>query len=330
MADTRIYNLEAAFAYIAKFGVLKPNRYFITFSRIPLVVSQKFGDVDRNEQARLRIACEAVDLPAKTILTDDLKVGKHIRKSAFAYTVDPIKLTFRCSSDAYEKRFFDLWLDTVCNPLVGSVDYHDNISGELTIDVLDDDANIAYSVTLYEVYPTNVSASGLSFATTNDTIKVDVQLAFTRFAVNYELSAEIPQDIAKSPAWTVPGKPLEIGLVPAAPPDAVDTKQFEIATLGSDAKQFLQTLGLESTNVAFDWNNYLADPNQWGTNNSEEAMQEIMRARGDILSEETKAAIAGDLHSPATAQSAVDILTDQAGAVLSTLERLSVFAPLLE
>ena len=320
---SNIYNLENAFSYLTKYGILKPNRYYVYFSVLPSSIRNLYKDP---EQVRLKIACESVDLPVKTIVTDDVKVGKHIKKSASSYTVDPIKITYRCSGDMMEKYLFDKWLDSICDMETGLMGYPAEFVADLFIDVLNDDGEIVYGVKLVDAFPTSISSTGLAFQNQNDTLKIDVQIAYKKLIVRDEFFQDVARDLPNSNPYRVFGEPWKVGIVPAKPSDGTDSRQNEISTIGADAKRFLELLGLTSDNTAFDWNAYLADPNQWGANNTEDGMYAVMQARGDILSQEVKDAIAGNTYNQATADSAVDILTDQADAVLSVLERLSPIA----
>lgn len=177
----RLTNIENAFQYFAKFGIAVPNRYFVTFDRLP--AGLQIPGITDDGQTRLRINCESVDLPTKNITTDDYKIGKHIRKSAFAYSVDPIRISFRCSADMAEKVFFDKWQELICDPYSGAMEYHANFVSDMRIEVLDLKNQVVYGIKLIEAYPQSVTASQLAFATANEILKVDITMAFTRYEV---------------------------------------------------------------------------------------------------------------------------------------------------
>lgn len=325
MADNSIYSLERAFALLTTYGYASPNKYFVSFYNLPTEVST-IPTISLSDQGRLKLACEAVDLPVKNITTDDLKIGKHIRKSAIGYTVDPIKLTYRCSRDMVEKVFFDKWLDLICDPITGAMEYHQTFTSDVIIEVLDGGGEPIYAVQLHEAFPISVSGTGLSYQSVNEAIKVDIQLAYTRLSI---LNVGIAGANASSVVDDINNLRLiqaEAALSAEIDSDRVRTREPEVITLGTEAKAFLETLGIPHNNPAYEWNSYLSDSGVWGTDDPSEALSKLSKAREEINSPTTKSAIEnGGQVAPATADNAIDILTDQADSVLSVIERISPF-----
>lgn len=325
MADNTLYSLERAFALLTTFGYTSPNKYFVSFYNLPrsLLSIPTLGTAD---QGRLKIACEAVDLPVKNITIDDLKIGHHTRKSATGYTVDPIKLTYRCSRDMMEKVFFDKWLDLICDPDTGSMEYHANFTCDVVIEVLDGGGKTIYAVQLHEAFPMSVSSSGLSFQSTNETLKVDAQIAYTKITILPIGIAGTDTKQSEENLQTLVNTVRQADIQAKIDSDRVSTREPQIATLGLQARLFLQALLIPDDNAAYTWNDYFANVNQqWKSQSAEEVLADLDREKGALFTPQVKDAIMSGGVNSGDADSAISILADQADGVMNVLENISPF-----
>lgn len=342
MADP-LYSPESAFSLLTTYGYALPNRYFVTLYNLPSNLSN-MPIMKSSDQGRLKFACESVDMPTRNITTEDLKIGHHTRKSAIGYTVDPIKITYRCSRDMAEKTFFDAWIDLICDPKTGSMEYHSKFTCDLVIDVLDGGGDKVYGVKLIEAFPMAATANGLSYMTLNEILKFDVQFACTKieflpYGANSSQggqsggldsesssggSGNSQQSInSNTNASSFDGSLQQNGVSPFVDPDGVLSRKPQIEAIGNLSKQTLNTLLIPTNNPAYDWNKYLSTPKEWGTNDPIEALSKIALAKTDILSPLTKNAIMTGGVSSWVADSAVTVLSNQTDSVSTLLENIS-------
>ena len=95
-----------------KLGFARPNRFLVTLPS--LGGGGIFGFFTGGASPReLNILCSNASLPAKTVLTNDRRIGMEFQKVAYGYAVDDVSMTFYCMNDYGIKEYFDTWKDSI-------------------------------------------------------------------------------------------------------------------------------------------------------------------------------------------------------------------------
>tara|TARA_Y100000593_G_scaffold85392_1_gene162348 strand:+ start:362 stop:964 length:603 start_codon:yes stop_codon:yes gene_type:complete len=130
----------------------------------------------------LAMAVESAELPGKTITTSDARLYGPLRKIPYNLGFIDSTFTFMCS-DAFivEKRFFDNWADFIIDPNTFDAEYHDNLVGNINLQLLDNHNEVMYEVDYLEVFPINVSAMNVGFGQTNDYAKFSVTFSYRKW-----------------------------------------------------------------------------------------------------------------------------------------------------
>tara|TARA_B100000085_G_scaffold243690_1_gene235768 strand:+ start:1782 stop:2453 length:672 start_codon:yes stop_codon:yes gene_type:complete len=95
-----------------KLGFARPNRFLVTLPS--LGGGGIFGFFTGGASPReLNILCSNASLPAKTVLTNERRIGMEFQKVAYGYAVDDVSMTFYCMNDYGIKEYFDTWKDSI-------------------------------------------------------------------------------------------------------------------------------------------------------------------------------------------------------------------------
>jgi hypothetical protein len=133
----------------ARNGLAKTNRFNVIFS-VP-------GGNTRAAQ-EIAILCESCSMPTHAITTTDYAPVRHPVKIPTGYSNEDVSFTFLLTSDFHLKNVFDSWLALVVDPISYRIPYQEDYSSDVTIEQLDSENNVAYSVILQKAYPTSISS----------------------------------------------------------------------------------------------------------------------------------------------------------------------------
>jgi hypothetical protein len=140
-----------------------------------------------NGMSELRFRCEATELPGRTFATVDQKTYGPIEVFPVQNYYDKINLTFICSDDMRERKFFDKWMDfiSISNGEGAGVrfdfEYKDNYQTTIYVNQYDLTGNLSYSLALNRVFPVAINGMPLSWDAQNIIQKVPVTFAYRYF-----------------------------------------------------------------------------------------------------------------------------------------------------
>ena len=154
----------------------RPNRYDVQIP-IPLVLSPFYLDTARNLQFR----CEATEMPGRTLVTTDRKIGSApVQKIPYQTTYNDLTMTLIVGSDMMEKLFFDQWMDFINPSSNYNFIYKSNYTVNIAINQYDSTGNLTYKAVLIDAYPMIVNQLDLDW--TNDGYhKLSVVFAYTNW-----------------------------------------------------------------------------------------------------------------------------------------------------
>lgn len=177
-------------------GVLKNNRHLVSIPMPNVVQDKTVGQL-------LTLRCESATIPGIDLASADgpPRFGygptqKHPYNASFG----DISLSFLVDKDSKVHQFFYQWVTGIVNTNSrGGTDmnvqtngkypyesaYKDDYSVRLTIDLYNDEAAKAFSVIVYQAFPSSLPSVSTSWSDT-DLIKISVPFAFTDFEIIYK------------------------------------------------------------------------------------------------------------------------------------------------
>lgn len=153
--------------------------------------------------------CEATELPGRSFSLSEYQTYGPSIKIPIQNTFDSISLTFICSDDMWEKKFFDTWMETISisHPL-GSIfgladqilesqsigidtgfgvrydfSYKDDYTSTIEITQYDLTGKASYKVNLVDAFPYAVNPMPLNWGAYNQYHKVNVNFSYKYFTI---------------------------------------------------------------------------------------------------------------------------------------------------
>ena len=158
-------------------GLARKNRYRVVLSgRRPEIA----GGIDPN----IGLMCESIEFPGQNLQSaaDDLRNGPP-REPVSAYNYASITASFICSENMQEKIWFEKWQSHILSQNSFVVGFYRDYVGEMTIHHLERayPENPRYTVQLFEVYPKNIAAQDMGYASNDAYQTVSVEFQFHRW-----------------------------------------------------------------------------------------------------------------------------------------------------
>ena len=198
-----MFNIKNFRQEILNNGVVKSNRYLVTFAPPTSLKSEKTD--------YLTLRCTSAQIPGMTFATIDgpPRIGYGpIESNPYGVIFDDVVLTFLLDAKAGAHKFFYKWSSSIVNydskgqtalkeltngKHAFEVGYKDDYSTDITITVYNgiegssSDANETPIMTykLYRAFPKVLPQFDMSWDNSNDLIKLPVSFAYTDFTVTY-------------------------------------------------------------------------------------------------------------------------------------------------
>ena len=168
------FDVAAFSSSISKFGLASPNKFKVTFHVIPGATS--------DELEQMSIMCDQVTIAGRMVQsTMNMEYGQRREIAYNGPTYTPITMSFLCSGTMMEKDILDQWNNRIVDITKGyDVAYYDHYVGEMSVHVLGRDGKTdPYHIHYHEVYPKTVAAVEMNHATTNSTLRVTADMAYS-------------------------------------------------------------------------------------------------------------------------------------------------------
>lgn len=154
-------------------GLARSNRFNVLLTP-PSSVS--VDGLMPNQQ--LLMFCDQVQIPGLNINTNPTRTYGEVREAPYEFNYEPINIQFYVDAKMDVKAFWDRWVKSIQNGNKRTFNYYSSyICNQMDImvqDLMDQDR---YMVRLYEVYPKNVGAIQLDYAS-KDVMKIQVTLMY--------------------------------------------------------------------------------------------------------------------------------------------------------
>ena len=165
-----------------------------------LLGGQDGPPVPRNDSSASRylsLQCETTELPGRSVLTQEIDIYGPVYKRPYKAAYGEIPFTFVCTNDFYEKKLFDVWMESMVPTDTHNVRYAKSESNQrqYTSDVVivqyDDFIKQIYAVKLIDAFPVSVSPMGLNWSD-DGFHRLSVQFAYTKYELITNLQYDFP------------------------------------------------------------------------------------------------------------------------------------------
>jgi|SRR5690554_2432273 len=101
----------------------------------------------------LDVMVESTDIPGKNLTTTEIKYNGDFYKIPYSVVYETQQFMFKCSRDMYEKNIMDEWMNLIFDPTKHEIAYMDDYATDITINQLNEQDQIVYSVILKDSFP---------------------------------------------------------------------------------------------------------------------------------------------------------------------------------
>lgn len=155
-------------------GAARSNRFLIRVSQ-----GQLNGRYDMSD---LYMFCDSVNLPGRTIATNEFQNDRQVLKTPYTFIDDEVTMTFNLTNDYFIRKLFEDWQNLIIQTESYSLAYKDQYAGEIEIIQLDESNQEVYGVKLEKAYPTNISAIQLANSSENSLSQMTVTVSYDKFS----------------------------------------------------------------------------------------------------------------------------------------------------
>lgn len=214
MAETKsVFSLSNFTQEVKSRNLARPNRFEVIFAA-PASITD--GGL---EKARLvSLFCEISNLPGIAVTTKGQRIygPAYQRPISLEYGGEAISMTFYVDKDFTVKSFFDNWIFSIVNPNNFNVSYDENSGNagfkkyttDITINQLDEQNKITYSVKLIEAFPKVINMMDLNMSSTNQVHKLNVTFGYRKWTTPYSESLGSKQNDVLQPIKDTAAKNL--------------------------------------------------------------------------------------------------------------------------
>ena len=178
-----------AFLANLRYGVASPARYEVMI----------LNPLARGFDTEVCMMCEEAELPGVILATTEMQMYGPTYHLPYMAQYSEIPLTFICSEDLLEKRYFDSWKEMIISVDDHYVAYFDNYCADIVINKLDSMDNIMYSCVLKEAFPATVHPVTLGYANSTQYCKFQVSMKYHSWSSPTEYRLSTPFRSSPSP-----------------------------------------------------------------------------------------------------------------------------------
>lgn len=165
------FSVERFKSAVLSNGLARPNRF-------RTIIISPVGTPGDDELVSL--FCESTQLPQLIMQTKPFRIQgvTHQRVVGAEYGGEGIAMMFHIDREMRVKKYFDEWAHAVINRGEFSVNYFDNYRKDITIEQLDEQDNVTYSLRLIDAFPRAINLVELDHGSTNQTHRLNVLFAY--------------------------------------------------------------------------------------------------------------------------------------------------------
>ena len=156
-------------------GLASPNKF-----RVKILFPTQLASLS---QEALNLMCESVNISGRNLNSVvDIQYGirREVVYGSPAY--DPLTLTFLCSQDMNERKKLETWNNFIVKPNSGfDVEFYDNYTGSIEVQMLDKSLTPTYTIQYSEVYPKTITGLEMNHSTTNTTLRLTCSFNYSYY-----------------------------------------------------------------------------------------------------------------------------------------------------
>ncbi len=140
-----------------RFGVAKPSRYSVLLASPDAGISPEIG-----------LFAEEVEMPGKGFATRTMGLMGPGINFPYQEIYTNLRMTFICSSDVWEKKWFEGWHRNIINPKSGFFGYYKDYVRDILIQQQDERGNTTYEAKVLEAWPMLIDNQQLAYKKSNE------------------------------------------------------------------------------------------------------------------------------------------------------------------
>lgn len=143
----------------------------------------------------LSIKCQSADLPGKTLNLEERKDYVTSSKHPIGVSFEELTLTFICSYNMKERKYFDAWMDLILgnkgesdrlsNPYIPKASYYDEyVSEKIIVNLYTGRGDMSCRFYFRKIFPTTLAKQEVSWMG-EDVLKLTVSFSYEYWEVEY-------------------------------------------------------------------------------------------------------------------------------------------------
>lgn len=183
------FSLDSFKTKVLSEGLAKNNRFEVL---IPLCRALTPYYSTRDSEL-ISLFCESSSLPPQIVGVRPQRIYGPLYQRPFGieYGGEGLPMTFLVDRSLDVKAYFDSWISKIVDPYQFFVYYPADYSVDLTINQLDEQDNIVYTVVIYDAFPRSITLMELSNTSQNQFHRLNVNFAYRRWAPGHPKSNRV-------------------------------------------------------------------------------------------------------------------------------------------
>lgn len=151
-------------------GPAKNSLYKVDILPPQILVTGPSSIIGSNFSEQLSMLCEAAEMPGKALTSENVVIYGPGYNVPYLTTYQNIALTFYCTNIHTERLLFDLWMDSIVNPVTNNARFAKGINSSYmtTINITQYDTNAdkeieIYKVKLNDAFPISIAPQQLAW-----------------------------------------------------------------------------------------------------------------------------------------------------------------------
>ena len=151
-------------------GPAKNSLYKVDILPPQILVTGPSSITASNFSEQLSMLCEAAEMPGKALTSENVVIYGPGYNVPYLTTYQNIALTFYCTNIHTERLLFDLWMDSIVNPVTNNARFAKGINSSYmtTINITQYDTNAdkeieIYKVKLNDAFPISIAPQQLAW-----------------------------------------------------------------------------------------------------------------------------------------------------------------------
>lgn len=174
-------------------GLAHGNRYWVEF-HLPQGINADTGSYQVNKNSvngsiqaqdnaynangEIGVMCQSMQFPGRSLMTIESRHYPTLFKLPYSSQYDDITLNFTTTHNLNERKYFEIWQETVINITTGTLNFYDEYVTNIKMHQLDTKGCPLYSIELVNAYPIAINGLDYSYAEQDSLLQTTVILTY--------------------------------------------------------------------------------------------------------------------------------------------------------